>query len=226
MHRYEGRIKLFTLPPLWGRVGVGGERQLTFPPPSWPSHIKGEGIEILGRMTRRRANRVLFGGFARRHPWNARICADYNRAVADDYFCQTDGASSPGAAGTVSTNPTDHPIAFETPGSSRPARHSVGGAKPTNRRPGSPNGPCAHGRVLAFLEANSTVAIGLNVRPSNCGCSARGTRRSCIFTRPFPTRPVCSAGRRCSPGARPRRPRRRLRRGRWGSCASGRTPPS
>src|SRR5438132_1050869 len=38
-------------------------------------------------------------------------------------------------------------------------RNSVGGAKTESRRPGSQNGPCAHGRVPASLEANSTVAI-------------------------------------------------------------------
>src|SRR6516165_5987861 len=37
---------IFSLPPLWGRVGVGGERRLTFPPPSRPSPIKGEGVRF------------------------------------------------------------------------------------------------------------------------------------------------------------------------------------
>lgn len=57
-HRYlkiftRAERELLSLPPLWGRVGVGGKRQLKSPPPSWPSPIEGEGIGVLRRIARR-----------------------------------------------------------------------------------------------------------------------------------------------------------------------------
>src|SRR5262249_27057472 len=42
---YRGfREYIFSLPPLWGRIGVGGDCRLTIPPASQPSPIEGEGV--------------------------------------------------------------------------------------------------------------------------------------------------------------------------------------